>query len=180
MQRVHWVDPDWKTTWGLGFAVRRVDDATYVSHGGGCPGYITSFTMIPDQKIAAVVLTNAGDGPAGDMAVNILKTIGPALAKAGTASEDEMPDFSIYEGNYDARPWGGEVAVRQWGDQLVVIDIPGNDLKEAMTRLEYLEENTFIRLTDNDERREPWVFELGENGKATRIVSHSHVMSRVE
>ena len=23
MQRVHWVDPDWETTWGLGFAVSR-------------------------------------------------------------------------------------------------------------------------------------------------------------
>ncbi len=55
MHRVHWVDPDWETTWGLGFNVRRDDDITFVSHGGGCPGYITSFTMIPEDRIAAVV-----------------------------------------------------------------------------------------------------------------------------
>jgi len=180
MHRVHWVDPDWETTWGLGFNVRRDDDTTYVSHGGGCPGYITSFTMVPEQKIAAVVLTNAGDGPAGSMAVNILKIIGPALEEAGTPSEDEIPDLSMYEGNFEAPPWGGEIAVRQWGDQLVLIDIPGTDLKEAMIRLEHDSGNTFTRLTDDDERREPWVFELGENGKATRIVRHSGFMSRIE
>jgi CubicO group peptidase (beta-lactamase class C family) len=180
MQRVHWVDPDWETTWGLGFNVRRDEDTTYVSHGGGCPGYITSFTMVPKQKIAAVVLTNAGDGPAGSMAVEILETIGPALEEAGTPPEDETPDLSMYEGNFQAPPWGGEVAVRQWGDRLVVIDIPGTDLSDSMIRLEHDGGNTFTRLTDDDERREPWVFELGEDGKATRIVRHSGFMSRVE
>jgi hypothetical protein len=180
MQRVHWVDPDWETTWGLGFNVRRDEDTTYVSHGGGCPGYITSFTMVPKQKIAAVVLTNAGDGPAGSMAVEILETIGPALEEAGTPPEDETPYLSMYEGNFQAPPWGGEVAVRQWGDRLVVIDIPGTDLSDSMIRLEHDGGNTFTRLTDDDERREPWVFELGEDGKATRIVRHSGFMSRVE
>lgn len=180
MHRVHWVDPDWKTTWGLGFSVRRADDTTYVSHGGGCPGYITSFTMVPKQKIAAVVLTNAGDGPAGSIAVNILNTIGAALEKAGTPSEDEIPDFSKFEGNYESRPWGGEIAVRQWGDQLVVIDIPGNNLEEAMIKLKHDGGNTFIRLTDDDDTREPWVFELGDDGKAARISRHSGFLTRVE
>lgn len=180
MHRVHWVDPDWETTWGLGFNVRRSDDTTYVSHGGGCPGYITSFTMVPKQKIAAVVLTNAGDGPAGAMAVNILRTIGPALEKAGTPAEDEMPDFSMYEGNYESPPWGGEVAIRQWGDKLVLIDIPGNNLKEAMIRLEHDSDHTFVRLTDDDDRREPWVFEIGDDGRASRIIRHSIFLSRIE
>ena len=30
MQRVHWVDPDWETTWGLGFRVARKDNQTWV------------------------------------------------------------------------------------------------------------------------------------------------------
>jgi CubicO group peptidase (beta-lactamase class C family) len=180
MQRVHWVDPDWKTTWGLGFNVHRADETTYVGHSGGCPGYITSFLMVPKQKIAAVVLTNAGDGPAVDLSVNILNTIGPAIEKAGTAVEEEVPDFSRFEGNYEGQPWGGEIAVRQWGKQLVVIEIPGTDLKEAMTRLEYDSENTFFRLTDEGERREPWVFKPGKSGKADQVVVHSFISSRIE
>lgn len=182
MHRVHWVDPDWETTWGIGFNVRREDDFTIVSHGGGCPGYITSFSLVPKHKLGAIVLTNANGGPAGRLAVNILKVIGPAIEEAQTPPEDEMPDFSIYEGNYESRPWGGEVAIRQWGDQLVLIDIPRvrEDLEEAMIRLEHDEADTFIRLTDDDEPREPWVFELDDDGHAYRVKRHSIYLTRID
>ena len=180
MQRVHWVDPDWETTWGIGFSVRREDDTTVVGHGGGCPGYITQFLMVPKHKLAAIVLTNAGDGPAGRSAMNILKTIEPALEAAATPAEEESPDFSMYEGNYESRPWGGEVAIRQWGDQLVVIDIPRDDLEEAMIKLEHDGDHTFTRLTDNGDRREPWVFEPGSGGKTERIYRHSSYLNRID
>lgn len=180
MHRVHWVDPDWETTWGIGFNVRREEDITFVSHGGGCPGYITSFTMMPKNKLATIVLTNAGDGPAGRLAVDILKVAGPAFASATKPAEEPIPDLSMYEGNFESRPWGGETAVRQWGDQLVVIDLPGNDLEASMIRLEHDQDHTFTRLTEDDERREPWTFELGDEGTTTRILHHSSVMSRIE
>ena len=180
MHRVHWVDPDWKTTWGLGFSVRQMDDATLVGHGGGCPGYITSFAMVPESKIAVVVLTNAGDGPAGTVAQNLLKTIGPALKKATTPSKNEQSDYSMYEGNFDTRPWGGEVAIRQWGDRLVAVNIPSDDLGEAMTRLKHVSGHQFVRLTDDDEPRETWTFEMGADGKAKRILQHSSYSNRIE
>lgn len=180
MHRVHWVDPDWETTWGIGFNVRRDDDTTFVSHGGGCPGYITSFTMVPKDKIAAVVLTNAGDGPAGRMAVNALKILGPAIEKAQEPAEDEIPDLSAYEGNYESRPWGGEAAIRQWGEQLVVLDLPSDELKDAIIRLEYDGDHTFTRLTDDDERREAWVFDMDTDGRAVSIKRHGSILSRIE
>ncbi len=180
MHRVHWVDPDWETTWGIGFNVRREDDLTVVSHGGGCPGYITQFALVPKHKTGAIVLTNAGDGPAGRMAMNILKTLIPALEEADTVAQAEMPDFSIYEGNYETLPWGGELAVRQWGDHLVVIDIPRDDLDDSMIRLEFDGDHTFTRLTDEDDRREPWIFKLGQDGKAERILRHSIYMNRID
>ena len=177
---MHWVDPDWETTWGLGFNVRRDDDITFVSHGGGCPGYITSFTMMPKDKVAAVVLTNAGDGPAGRLAVDILKTIGPAIEKASEPPEDEIPDLSRYEGNYEMRPWGGEIAVRQWGDKLAVLGLPTRDIEDAISRLEDDGDHTFTRLTDDDERREPWIFVLGDDGQAAQIRVHSIFYERIE
>jgi hypothetical protein len=151
-----------------------------VSHGGGCPGYITSFTMVPKQKLAAVVLTNAGDGPAGRLAVNILKIIGPAIKSAATPAEEAIPDFSMYEGNYESRPWGGEVAIRQWGDELVVIDIPSSDLKEAMTKLEHDGDHVFTRLTDAGDRREPWIFNLGDDGRTENIKLHGSILKRID
>ena len=180
MHRVHWVDPDWKTTWGLGFAVRQVDDSTVVGHGGGCPGYITSFSMIPERKLAVVVLTNAGDGPAGRVAQNILKILGTALKKAETPSKDARPDYSMYEGNYESRPWGGEVAIRQWGDQLIAVNIPSDDLSEAMVKLKHVSGHEFIRLTDNDEPRETVLFEMGAGQKAMRYVQHNSYATRIE
>jgi CubicO group peptidase (beta-lactamase class C family) len=180
MHRVQWVDPDWETTWGLGFVVWRLDDMTLVGHSGGCPGYITSFTLYPKGKLAAIVLTNAGDGPATSLSDGALKVISGAVAEAGTPPEGDMPDYSMYEGNFVAPPWGGETAIRQWGDQLVAVRLPSDDLSEAMVKLEHSEGDTFLRLSDDGETREPWVFELGEDGKAARIFRHSIYLERIE
>lgn len=180
MHRVHWVDPDWETTWGIGFAVRRVDDMTVVGHGGGCPGYITNFALYPKGKIATIVLTNAGDGPAGALSENVLKTVAAAIAGSETPPEGDMPDLSMYEGNFEAPPWGGETAIRQWGDQLVAIEIPSDDLGESMVKLRHEEGDTFVRLTDDGEPREPWVFEMSAEGTATRIFRHSIYLERID
>src|SRR5262249_50631968 len=61
MQRVHWIDPDWSTTWGLGFAIQRVGDKTLVGHGGSCPGYRSALLLQTDDRIATVVAANASD-----------------------------------------------------------------------------------------------------------------------
>jgi CubicO group peptidase (beta-lactamase class C family) len=180
MHRVHWMDDDKGWMFGLGFEIWRVGDITVVGHGGGCPGYITNFLMSAKDQVAVVALTNASDGPAQHVAENILKTISAALKEAKTPSKDSMPDFSMYEGNYEVPPWGGELAIRQWGDQLVAIEIPSDELEEAMTKLEHDNGHTFVRLTDDDEPREPWVFEMADDGKARRIFRHSGYSKRIE
>jgi CubicO group peptidase (beta-lactamase class C family) len=180
MHRVHWMDDDEGWMFGLGFEIWRVGDIVVVGHGGGCPGYITNFLMTAKDEIAIVSLTNAGDGPAQRVAQNMLKTISVALKEAKTPAKDTVPDFSMYEGNYVARPWGGELAIRQWGTQLVAIEIPSDELDEAMTKLEHDDGHTFVRLTDDDEPREPWVFEIADDGKAERILRHSGYLKRIE
>ncbi|MCZ6642673.1 MAG: hypothetical protein O7F71_13930, partial [Gammaproteobacteria bacterium] len=79
-----------------------------------------------------------------------------------------------------SRPWGGEVAIRQWGESLVAITIPSDDLDEAMTKLRHVSEHEFVRLTDDDEPREAWVFEMGDGSKAVRILQHSSYSNRIE
>lgn len=179
MQRVHFVDPDWETTWGIGFSVRRAGEMTVVGHGGGCPGYITQFAMVPRKKLAAIVLTNAGDGPAGAVAGVVLKTMTAALASATKPATDELPDYSRYIGNYESPPWGGDTAIRQWGDKLAVIELPSDDLNNVI-KLRHLEEDTFVRLTDDGDPREPWVFEIGDDGRAARILRHSIYLTRID
>ena len=38
MHRVHWLEPDGDTTYGLGFSVWTSDGDTFAGHGGSCPG----------------------------------------------------------------------------------------------------------------------------------------------
>lgn len=176
MHRVHWVDPDR----GIGFAVQRDGNTVVVGHGGGCPGYTTNFQMITKEKIAIVTMTNVSKGPTGRLNRNLLKTIRPALQAAQTTPVETVPDFSMYEGNFDAHPWGGEMAIRQWADQLVAITLPSDDLGEAMTRLKHEDGHTFVRLTDDGERREPWFFELGDDGRTQRVRYHDGYWMRIE
>ncbi len=180
MQRVHWVDPDWETTWGLGFTVEHVGESTVVGHSGGCPGYITNVDMIPKDGLAVIALTNAGDGPATKITRNVLETFGAALKNIGSPVETEVPDLSKYVGNYDVYPWGGELAIRQWGDHLIAFEIPSRDLGKAIEKLTLKSGDTFTRVSADGEDREDWLFELGNDGKAQRIVLHSQNYARIK
>ena len=174
MHRVHWVDPDR----GIGFGVQRDGNTVVVGHSGGCPGYTTNFQMITKEEIAVVTMTNVSQGPTGRLNRNLLNTIRPALQAAQSTPVETVPDFSMYEGNFDAHPWGGEMAIRQWGDQLVAITIPSDNL--AMTKLKHVDGDTFVRLTDGGERRETWFFELGDDGRTQRVRYHDGYWIRIE
>lgn len=180
MHRVHWVDEDWKTTWGLGFVVSNVEGTTVVGHGGGCPGYITSLQLVPKHKVAAIALTNSADGPAGQIAGNMLKTLAPALKAAQKpydASKDAA-DLTAYEGNYGGSVWGGEAAIRIWGDQLAVLSLPSDEIKDV-TKLKHQQDDTFVRLTDDGDERETWVFQRDKAGAVTGFERHSMVYQRL-
>ncbi len=187
MQRVHWVDDDWKTSWGLGFVVTEVQGSTLVGHTGGCPGYITSFMMVPKYKLAAIALTNAADGNASDITAGMLRVIGPALQAAlgeetapeAAAAEQSLVDLSPYVGNFSPGIWGGEVAVRVWGEQLALINLPSDNLNDIL-KLKHVVDDEFVRVTDDGEEREPWVFERGDNGEVAGLKRHSFVLRRID
>lgn len=181
MHRVHWVDEDWKTAWGLGFAVANADGTTVVGHSGGCPGYITSIQLVPKHKIAAIALTNTADGPAGAITNNMMRTLAPALKAAQKPHEGKSDgvDLAAYEGNYGGSIWGGEVAVRVWGDRLAALSLPSDEIKDV-AKLKYLGEDSFARVTDDGDEREQWVFQRDENGTVSSFLRHSQVSVRLK
>lgn len=180
MHRVHWIDQDWEAARGLGFSTRRLDGDTAVGHNGACPGYISQILLMPRYRIATIVLTNAGDGPARNTATNLLQAMRTAVRSAKRPFRGESPDYSQYEGNYAGQPWGGEVAIRQKGEHLIAVNLPSGDLKSAQTKLKHQEDNVFIRLTDDNEEREPWEFHLDSDGKAEKIRRHTFEMYRLD
>lgn len=180
MHRVHWVDEDWKTTWGLGFAVSNVEGTTAVGHGGGCPGYITSLQMVPKHKLAAVALTNSADGPAQAIASNMLRTIAPALkaAQEPFKASENAAVLTAYEGNYGGSIWGGEAAIRVWGDKLAVLSLPSDDIKEVV-KLKHQADDRFVRVTDDGDERETWAFSRDDKGAVSGFLRHSQVYKRL-
>ena len=182
MYRVHWVDPSWEITWGLGFSVSRRDEKTFVRHGGGCPGFSTEFLLQPDDEIAVITLTNANGTNPGRLARRVYEIVAPALKTAQDSTVQAKPlDAALekYIGAYDAFPWGGERAVIAWKGGLATLSLPTDDPLEAITRLKHIEGDRFRRIRDDESLGEEVWFETDGNGNVVRMWRHSNPAARI-
>jgi CubicO group peptidase (beta-lactamase class C family) len=182
MHRVQWVDPDWKTTWGLGFEVSHEKDRTFVGHGGLCPGYRTQIRLEPKTKIAVIVLSNAIGTEVGLYTAKAFDLLIPAVEKAlkepGKVPERD-PALDRYTGIYDSI-WGQSAIVR-WEDGLAAVSLDERELKEALVKLKKTGEHVFRRVREDDEEQlgEEFVFDLAADGTVTRYKRHSNWSRRV-
>ncbi|MGD8698845.1 MAG: serine hydrolase [Gemmatimonadales bacterium] len=181
MHRVHWVDPDWTTHWGLGFAVWRDDDKTFVGHGGSCPGYRSQLMLQTDEKLATVVMTNAMGVNARKYARIAYQIVSPAMEQpldSTSAVEATDLDLGAYAGTYGTA-WGGELAVFAWKDGLAMLHLPTDDPMDSITRLNHAGGNTFRRVRSDDSLGEEIVFEM-EDDRAVRFKRHSNYYPRIK
>ena len=181
MQRVHWLDPNWRTTRGLGFGVWRSDDKTFVGHGGSCPGYRTQLAMRPQEQFAAIFMTNAQGVNTGLYTRVAYEIVAPAIASALDADhEDPPPDpmLSTYVGRYE-RPLGGESAVVVWRGKLAVLSLPTENPLNALTELKHVGDHTFRRIRDDEELGEEFVFEIGADGRVARMWHNDNYQTKV-
>jgi CubicO group peptidase (beta-lactamase class C family) len=181
MQRPQWVDPDWKTTRGLGFGIIRDGGTTLVGHTGSCPGYRTALRLNPRRKVAAIVLVNAMGVSPEALAERALQLLAPALegkAVTATAPAAASADLERFAGLY-ASAWG-ETVIVPWGDGLAVLDVPTDDPKGDLTRLRHVGVTTFRRIRDDgDDLGEEVVFETDAAGSVTRYLWHQNYSVRV-
>lgn len=184
MYRVHWLDPDWETKWGLGFSTWRADDKTYVGHGGSCPGYRSQLAIEPKGKVATIFMANASGVNSGLFARRAQEIVGPAIAEAvDTSAQHSEPadaELDIYTGTYSAAPWGGEMAVLVWEGNLAILSLPTEDPLESMIELEKTGEHTFRRVRSDETLGEEIRFDIGPDGRALRMWRHSNYDLRVE
>ena len=82
MHRVRSVEENWTSGTGLGFDINRINNKTWVGHGGGYPGNMTQTFIQLDDKIGVIVLTNTSDSNPGDIARQLIATVGQAVVKA--------------------------------------------------------------------------------------------------
>jgi CubicO group peptidase (beta-lactamase class C family) len=177
MQRPHWVEPDWKSGWGLGFKVIHRADRDLVGHGGWVAGYQTAFFFSPKEKVAVIALTNADDGaPYPDAPESVVdrafQWVAPALARAAApppVPAEPHPEWERYTGLY-RRPWG-DTQVLLLAGRLAVIAPTAADPSESLATLVPVAPHTF-RLEGGDPggcHGELVVFELDADGRVVRM-----------
>jgi CubicO group peptidase (beta-lactamase class C family) len=184
MHRVHFVDPDFETTWGLGFTVMRRDGKTFVGHGGSCPGFQTELLMKPDEKIATVFMANAQGVNTQLWAYRMYEIVAPAIRAAKKEPEKaKAPDRDLdrYLGSYEGEPFfSGEVAVVRWEDGLALLGLPTLDPVKNLTKLKNVGEHRFRRIRSDESLGEEIVFEMGRDGKAARFTRNNNYFPRVK
>jgi CubicO group peptidase (beta-lactamase class C family) len=177
MHRVHWLQPDWKSGWGLGFQVLHTADRDLVGHGGWLAGYQSAFYTSPKEKVAVIALINADDGRpypgTPDSVVDrAFQWVAPALTKATAppAKEDKArPEWQKYVGKY-RNPWGDSQVLILSG-KLVLINPTEQDPSGTRATLVPVAEHTF-RVeggSPSGPHGERVVFELDKDGRVARV-----------
>ncbi len=181
MQNVHWTDPDWSTTWGLGFAVFKGPDGTkWAGHGGSCPGYRSTLRIHPQSKMAFAVMINAmGTNPN-----KYFNGIYQILDKVSKTENNEKEDttavnFNDYKGFYSQQPWGGESYFMEWEGKLLRIYLPSDSPANSMIFYNHLEGDTFRRIRDDKQSGEKLSFERNEEGMVYRVKTHENYLPRI-
>lgn len=129
MHRVRSVEENWTSGSGLGYDISRINNRTWTGHGGGYPGNTTQTLIQLDDKVGIIVLTNTNDSNPGDIARQLIATVGVAVAKvtaqkpAAVAWDDSWARFAgLYRGR------GGDSHVVLLNQKLVIITPNGTNV----------------------------------------------------
>ncbi|MDZ4706759.1 MAG: serine hydrolase domain-containing protein [Saprospiraceae bacterium] len=177
MQRVQWTDPDWKTTWGLGFVVSQQGNTTIVSHGGSCPGYRATLQMDPKSKMAYTVMINAG-GESPELFAKELREIMNKIPKS-KARVNENINLDEYTGSYLIQPWGSEQIILPWYGDLAILRLPNTNPDESMTILRQVSGNEFRELKGDELIGGVYRFEKNASGKVIKMWTHSNSAAKI-
>ncbi|TCC53207.1 serine hydrolase [Kribbella capetownensis] len=129
--------PLWQTSqddwprYGLGLQIAKTGDRRLIGHGGGYPGHITRSMFDRSAGIAVSVLTNAIDGPAGQLAEGFFRLLDLAESKERPG---DAADLARFTGRY-ANLWGVTDIV-QLGGRLYVLDPAQGNPADKPTVLE--------------------------------------------
>ncbi len=181
MHRVRSVEENWSGGYGLGFGVTRIRDRTWVGHSGGYPGYVTRTFFQLDDKIGVVVLTNAQDADATEIARQLIATVGMAVAKAAApkpAVVEWDTDWARFAGLYRGR--ASDQSVVELNKRLVIVN-PGATSLDNQIRLEPLGGGRFryMAATGSGVIGEV-VYFVEDAGKPMRMVVGDSWVDRVE
>ncbi len=135
MHRVRMLETTWTSGQGIGFGVNRSDGEIFVGHGGGYPGYTTRTTIQLDSRVGVIVLTNTNDSNPNQIAEQLYKTVGRAVAKVIAQKRAVVawdPAWTRFAGLYRS-PGGGETEVVLLHERLVSISPNATSVENPLT-----------------------------------------------
>jgi CubicO group peptidase (beta-lactamase class C family) len=182
MQRVQWMDPDWKNSRGLGFGIWRAGEQTFVGHAGYCPGYQSQLLLQPASKVATVFMTNSNGIDSRAFAQVAYDIVAPAVKQAlenPAGAKPHDPALARYTGRYDN--WlAGESWVIPWNDGLAMFNSeqPSSRLVADLIKLRPVGEHRFRTIRDDGSLGEEVRFELAADGTPVRVWQHSNYEER--
>jgi D-alanyl-D-alanine carboxypeptidase len=181
MHRVRLLENNWTQGYAIGFAVRRVGDKTYIGHGGGYPGYTTQTLIRPETKVGVIVLTNTNDSNPNDIAMQLMSSVGEAVAKAAAVPPKVVawdPAWARYAGKYRG-PGGNDSEVVLLNQRLVLIS-PSSASLENQVRLEPIGNGLFrfTSATGGGPVGEIVRF-VEEGGRVVRMITGDSYVNRV-
>ena len=180
MHRVRMLENTWTRGQGIGFSVQRVDGTLYVGHGGGYPGYTTNTTIQLDSEVGVIVLTNTNDSNPGQIAEELMNTVGDAVAEATTQEAEQVawdPAWERFAGLY-GREGRGVTRVLVLNERLVTMNPWSSSINT--TELEPLGDGTFrmVAPTGGGPVGEIVRF-VEENGQVVRMITGDSYVERI-
>ena len=180
--RVRSVEEDWESGSGLGFDIERVKGRTFAGHGGGYPGNTTMTMAQLGDKVGVIVLTNTTDSSPGDIANQLMATVGDAVTKAAkpkttVAWDPAWARFAgLYRGNYS----DGITQVVLLNQKLVLIPATARST-EIRETLEPLGEGRFRLMAPDGGGPVGEIVRFDEkDGKVTRMYTGDGWTTRVD
>lgn len=180
MHRVRSLENDWQTGNGIGFAVSRARNKTYVGHGGGYPGNTTQTLLQLDDKVGVIVLTNTNDSDPAAIARQLMATVGEAVAKATAAPPAAVawdPAWERFAGLYRGRFGDSQVVLL---DRKLVLITPNAPTLDNPVTLEPIGGGRFRYVAPSGGGVVGEVVRFVEaNGRVTRMITGDSYVDRV-
>jgi CubicO group peptidase (beta-lactamase class C family) len=173
MHRPHWVNPGWKSGWGLGFSVFPKGDYTLIRHAGWVAGFRTQVIMSPEEKFGVVVFVNVDDFSPYKIAIKAYDMLASKLKSAAALKAEPVvfdPTWEKFLGVY-GDPWHWRLDAVKLNNKLYLYEYyypPNNTPSDNLMDLEPVNENSF-RMVGENGNGELVVFELDDKGKVERL-----------